>query len=266
MRLFEPWARMCRRSRDDYRALARCGVAALVEPAAPHGPPRLNAGSFEDAFGALLRWEPSRAAEVGIEHLCALGLPGREAHEPSVADAVLWLLPRLLEKDGVVAVGEIGYDEGTAQEEDVFARQVELARRRGLPVIVRVPARGGARAVERHLALLNECRLPPQSAVLVGIEEPSIGVVRDAGCWACVTVGAGGCPAQQAPVLRRRWGVERLLFTGAPEGCGGDLGGVAAAAAALEAAGEAPAIVERLLWSNPRRFFAQSGRLLEAAA
>ncbi len=265
MKLFEPLARLSRRCCDDYAAAAQAGIGAVFEASAPHGPPRLNAGTFEDDFGALLRWEPARASAAGLEHSCALGLHGREAHDPSLADAVLWLLPRLLGKDNVAAVGELGLDEGTAQEEEALARQLELARRRQLPVIVRVQRRGGARSVERHLALVAESRLPPELVLLVGLEEPSLAVARAAGCWSCLAVGRRAYPAALAPVLRRRWGLERLLLSGEPDGCGGDLLAVPAAAAALRDAGEPSAVIERLLWDNPRRFFAQSRRAVEAS-
>lgn len=263
MRLFEPLARLSRRAGEDYAKAAEAGIAAVVEAAAPHGPPRLNAGTFEDAFGALLRWEPSRAAAAGLEHFCALGLPGREAGEPSVTAAVLWLLPRLLEKENVVALGEIGLHEGTPQEEEAFSRQLEIARLRSLPVIVRLPPGAGARGLERHLALIAESGLTCDAAVIVGADEPQLGGIRDAGCWGCLRIGAGGFPAEEAAVLRRRWGVERLMLSGDADGCGGDLFAVPVAAAALLAADEAPAVVERLLWDNPRRFFALDRREAE---
>ena len=43
---------------------------------------------------------------------------------------MLDLLPRYLDKDGVVAVGEIGYDSMTPAEDEAFAAQLALARRR----------------------------------------------------------------------------------------------------------------------------------------
>ena len=42
-----------------------------------------------------------------------MALNPKEANNPRLADGVLELLPRYLEKDGVVAVGEIGYDDMT---------------------------------------------------------------------------------------------------------------------------------------------------------
>ena len=46
----------------------------------------------------------------------------------NVADGVLAMMRRYLDKDGVVAVGEIGYDDQTGDEDRCFRRQIELAR------------------------------------------------------------------------------------------------------------------------------------------
>ena len=51
------------------------------------------------------------------------------------------LLERYLDKDGVVAVGEIGFDDETPAEERYFARQLELAIQFDLPALVHTPHR-----------------------------------------------------------------------------------------------------------------------------
>ena len=65
----------------------------------------------------------------GIAHFCTMGLNPKEANTAGVAEGVLELLPLYLEKEGVVAVGEIGYDDVTPAEERAFARQIERDRR-----------------------------------------------------------------------------------------------------------------------------------------
>src|SRR5690606_39925316 len=87
---------------------------------------RTNVGSFCDYFDSLLGWERFRAAQYGIKHHCTIALNPKEANDPRCVE-VLELLPRYLAKDGVVAVGEVGFDSMTDDEEKVFARQLELA-------------------------------------------------------------------------------------------------------------------------------------------
>ena len=70
-------------------------------------------GSFVDYFSSLVGWERFRASQFGILHFCAIGLNSKEANDEKLAEEVLEILPRFALKEGVVAIGEIGYDEIT---------------------------------------------------------------------------------------------------------------------------------------------------------
>ncbi len=63
---------------------------------------------------------------------------------------MLDLLPRYLDKDGVVAVGEIGYDSMTPAEDEAFAAQLALAVEHDLPALVHTPHRDKARGTAAH--------------------------------------------------------------------------------------------------------------------
>src|SRR5205823_2022779 len=104
---------MTSRTTDDYEAMAGAGILALVEPAFWLGQPRTSVGTFVDYFNSLLGWERFRASQFGIRHFCTMGLNPKEANNSAIADDVLALLPRFVEKEGVVAVGEIGFDDQT---------------------------------------------------------------------------------------------------------------------------------------------------------
>src|SRR4030095_321654 len=100
------------------------------------GQPRTHVGTFEDYFLSLIGWERFRASQFGIKHFCTMGLNPKEANQPVLSEGVLELLPRYLEKDGVVAVGEIGYDDMTEAEDKYFGAQIELAKKFDLPLLV----------------------------------------------------------------------------------------------------------------------------------
>ena len=137
MRIIDPHIHMTSRTTDDYEALYAAGVRALVEPAFWLGQPRTNVGSFLDYFDALLGWERFRAAQFGIRHHATIALNPKEANDARCRE-VLDEIPRYLLKDGVVAVGEVGYDSMTPEEDEVFSRQLQMARDAALPVLVRV--------------------------------------------------------------------------------------------------------------------------------
>ncbi len=268
MRLFDPHIHMTSRTTDDYQAMAAAGIAAVVEPAFWVGQPRNSVGTFEDYFLSLLGWERFRAQQFGIRHFCALALNPKEANNPKVADGVIALLRRYLEKDGVVAVGEIGYDDQTEAEDRCFRAQVELARQCGLPILIHTPHRDKKRGTERTLALTKELGFPPELTLVDHNNEETLPLTLASGCWAGHSIYPFTKMDEGRMVaLVKKYGTDRIIVNSAADWGVSDPLKVPKTAAAMREAGIAEADIERVLWRNPVRFFAQSGRLdLEEAA
>jgi predicted metal-dependent TIM-barrel fold hydrolase len=262
MRLLDPHIHMTSRTTDDYQAMAAAGIAAIVEPAFWVGQPRSHVGTFEDYFLSLIGWERFRSQQFGIRHYCTLALNPKEANNAKLAEGVLALLPRYLEKDGVVAVGEIGYDDQTPAEDRVFAAQLELARAHKLPVMIHTPHRDKKRGTERSLALIREAQFPPELTLIDHNNEETIALVLDAGCWAGHSIyPATKMDEPRMVTLVQQFGGEHVLINSAADWGVSDPLKVPKTAAAMRAAGISDETIETICWKNPVRFFAQSGRL-----
>lgn len=260
--LFDPHIHMTSRTTDDYEAMARAGVRAVLEPSSWIGQPRTSAGTFADHFATLVGWERFRASQYGIRHYCALAVSPREANDESLARDVLDMLPRFLVKEGVVAVGMIGLDEQTSAEEDAFVRQLDVAKRAKLPVLVHTPQRDKKRAVERSLAILREVRVAPEMALVDHCTEETGAKVLDAGHWAGFAIGPSTKlePAQMA-ALALHFGKTRVTIGSAADWSPSDPLAVSKVAMEMLRLGLAPGDVESFVWQNPITFFAQSGRV-----
>ena len=141
MKFFDPHVHMSSRTTDDYQAMADAGVVALIEPAFWLGQPRTGLASFRDYYSSLVGWERFRSSQFGIKHYCTIGLNSREANNESLAEEVMELLPLFIYKEGVVGIGEIGFDDQTAAEEKYYRLQLDLAKKAGLPVQIHTPHR-----------------------------------------------------------------------------------------------------------------------------
>ena len=135
MKIFDPHIHMISRTTDDYEAMANAGILAVVEPAFWLGQPRTQVGSFVDYFSTIIGWERFRASQFGIRHFCTIGLNPKEANQPGLAEEVMSILPRFLAKEGVVAIGEVGFDDQTDQEERILIQHFALAKQFDLPVL-----------------------------------------------------------------------------------------------------------------------------------
>ncbi|SHN18315.1 TatD family hydrolase [Actinacidiphila paucisporea] len=261
MRIFDPHIHMTSRTTDDYERMAAAGVRALVEPAFWLGQPRTNAGSFTDYFDALIGWEPFRAAQFGIRHHCAIGLNPKEANDPRCRE-VLGLLPRYLARDGVVAVGELGYDSMTPDEDEVFAAQLALAVAHELPALVHTPHRDKQRGTLRTLDVVKESGIDPAYVVVDHLNEVTVGSVAGSGCWMGFSIYPGTKMSPDRMVaLLREYGPERMLVNSAADWGRSDPLLTLATGHAMLAAGFTEDDVDRVLWRNPVDFYGQSGRL-----
>jgi len=261
MRIFDSHIHMSSRTTDDYERMAAAGVQALVEPAFWLGQPRTNAGSFTDYFDALVGWEPFRAAQFGIRHHCAIALNPKEANDPRCRE-VLPVLPRYLAKDGVVAVGEVGYDSMTPEEDEVFAAQLALAVEHELPALVHTPHRDKVRGTQRTLAVVAESGLAPGRVVVDHLNEVTVGLVVDSGCWMGFSIypDTKMSPPRMAAILRE-YGLERMLVNSAADWGRSDPLLTRVTGEAMLAAGFTEDDVDKVLWRNPVEFYGQSGRL-----
>ncbi|HXL55959.1 MAG TPA: TatD family hydrolase, partial [Chitinophagaceae bacterium] len=134
MQFFDPHVHMTSRTTDDYQAMADAGIVGLIEPAFWLGQPRTGIDTFRDYYSSLIGWERFRASQFGIKHYCTIGLNSREANNEKLAEEVMELLPLFIYKEGVVGVGEIGFDDQTPAEEKYYRLQLDLAKEANLPV------------------------------------------------------------------------------------------------------------------------------------
>jgi predicted metal-dependent TIM-barrel fold hydrolase len=262
MKMFDPHIHMTSRTTDDYEAMAKAGIVAIVEPAFWLGQPRTHVGSFEDYFLSLTGWERFRASQFGIRHYCTIAINPKEANVPELAQGVLELMPRYLEKDGVLAVGEIGFDDMTPAEEKMFFAQIELARDAGLPVLVHTPHRDKKRGTERTIALIREAKFPEELVLIDHNNEETLPLTLATGCWAGHSIYPNTKMDEARMVsLVQKYGSDRMIINSAADWGVSDPLKVPKTVDLMRKSGIPEGTIEQIVWRNPIAFFAQSGRL-----
>ncbi|MFE6889545.1 TatD family hydrolase [Streptomyces sp. NPDC057694] len=261
MRIFDPHIHMTSRTTDDYEAMYEAGVRALVEPAFWLGQPRTSPASFFDYFDALLGWEPFRAAQYGIAHHCTIALNPKEANDPRCTP-VLDALPRYLDKDGVVAVGEIGYDSMTPAEDTALATQLQLAADHELPALVHTPHRDKLTGLHRTLDVVRESALPVDRVLIDHLNETTVKDAKDAGSWLGFSVYPDTKMDEDRMVeILRTYGTEKVLVNSAADWGKSDPLKTRRVGEAMLKAGFGDDDVDLVLWRNPIAFYGLSGRL-----
>ncbi len=265
MPYIDPHTHMISRTTDDYEAMAANGIVAVIEPAFWIGQARTNVGSYRDYLSHILGFERFRASQFGIQHYCCIGLNSKEANNEALAEEVMAILPGFATKEGVVAIGEIGFDEQTALEEKYFRLQLDLARDLDLPVMIHTPHRDKKRGASRSMDIIIEHKLSPNRVVIDHVNEETVREVTERGFWAAFSIYPHSkMTAPRMCEIVRNYGAERLMVDSACDWGISDPLSVPKTAMLLAEQGVSAEDVQRVTYGNALAAYGQSGQMREA--
>ncbi|HEY8400468.1 MAG TPA: TatD family hydrolase [Cytophagaceae bacterium] len=264
MMLIDPHVHMISRTTDDYQAMKDAGVVAIIEPAFWLGQPRTEVGTFKDYFSTLIGWERFRASQFGIKHYCTIGLNSKEANQEKLADQVMEILPLFIMKEGVVGVGEIGYDDQTAAEDKYFRLQLDLAREANLPVQIHTPHRDKKRGTSRSMDACMDQGLDPDWVLIDHNNEETVKEVLERGFWAAFTIYPNTKMGNERMVeIVKEYGSERIMVNSAADWGVSDPLAVYKTACLMKERGIPESDIRKVVYQNALSFFSKSGQMKE---
>jgi hypothetical protein len=265
MRYIDPHIHMSSRTTDDYERMKAAGIVAVIEPAFWLGQPRTHVGAYIDYLSSIVGWERFRASQFGIKHYCTIGLNSKEANNEALAEAVMDILPRYLSKEGVVAVGEIGYDDGSALEDRYYRAQLRLAVEYDMLVMVHTPHRDKKAGTLRSMEVAVEMGMLPGRVIIDHNNEETVREVLDRGFWAGFTLYPDTkMDSQRMVEIVRHYGSERIFVDSSADWGVSDPLAVPKTAKLMLERGIAPADVEATCYGNALAAYAPSGQFAEA--
>jgi predicted metal-dependent TIM-barrel fold hydrolase len=271
---------MVSRTTADYETMALSGVVAISEPAFWAGYDRTPAG-FVDYYRQLTETEPKRAAQFGIQHYSWICLNPKEAEDLGKAKEVLAEIPKFLSRPTVLGVGEIGLNKNTPNEAKVFQQHVQLA----IDCFEASAGTGGGGACamgKHHLILIHTPHLEdklkgtrmildmlkdfgaaidPSRVLIDHVEEHTIGMVKDAGYWAGMTIyPVSKCTPQRAVDMMEVHGADQLCVNAAADWGVSDPLQTHRTLLEAKRRGHSVETLMQVFYNNPARFFGQSPR------
>jgi len=259
MIIIEPHIHMYSRTTDDYQAMYRAGIRACVEPSFWLGTNRRYAGTFFDYFQLILDFETVRARRFGIDHYAAVSINPKETENAALADEVIAGLGEYLDHPRCVAIGEIGFNNITPNEEHAFVRQLEIAKARKLPVIVHLPHVDKPRGIARTVAILRELNLLGPQIEIDHNTEDTIQTALDSGCYAGMTVYPISklTPARVSAMVRQ-YGSARVMVNGSADWGISDPLSLVKVVEFMKQDGHSEATIRDLVFNNAMAFYRQS--------
>jgi len=265
MKFLDSHVHMVSRTTDDYQRMAAAGTVAIIEPSFWQGQPRTSAGTFKDYYNTLLGFERFRASQFGIKHYCTIGLNPKEANNERLADEVMELLPLYICKEGVVGIGEIGFDDQSKAEEKYLRLQAALALEANLPIQIHTPHRDKRAGTNRTMDVLVDVGIAPGTVVIDHNNEETVKDVLDRGFWAAFTIYPHTKLGNERMVqIMKEYGAERIIIDSAADWGISDALAVPKTAALMRDAGISMTEIEKVTYFNPLEAYGQSGQIQES--
>jgi predicted metal-dependent TIM-barrel fold hydrolase len=190
-RLFDPHIHMYSRTTDDYDAMSKAGIEVIVQPSFWLGGPRTSVGTFEDYWEHMITFETKRAREFGIDQFVCISVNPKEATERPLALDALKAMNKYLDRERVVAIGEIGYNIINGLEEEVFIKQMDLAAQKNMLMTIHLPHNNkpeGMKKIERILRSDTGGKYNREKILVDHNVEETIEKTLELGMWAGLSV------------------------------------------------------------------------------
>ena len=261
MRYIDHHIHMYSRTTDDYARMAAAGIVAIMEPSFWLGSPRRHPGTFWDYWNHMIGFEPTRARAAGIDYYCAISVNPKESEDAGLVAETLARIEDYLGRDPVVAVGEIGFNNTTANEERAFRRQLEIGVRLNMPIMIHTPHVEKLKGTVRTVAILKEMNVPPHLVDIDHNTEETMPVAKSFdGCWCGMTVYPTKLSPERAAKHVQQYGTQRLLVNSSADWSDSWPLGVIMAAEAMAKLGLGEPAVRAMVWDNPIGWMRQSPR------
>jgi predicted metal-dependent TIM-barrel fold hydrolase len=260
MRYIEPHAHMVSRVTNDYERMAIVGCEAVCEPAFWAGFDRSSADGFHDYFCQLTEHEPKRAAKFGLKHFSWLCINPKEAEDVKLAEEVIALIPKFLDRPNVLGIGEIGLNKNSRNELKVLEMHVELAAKHHQLILVHTPHLEDKLKGTRLIldVLKNDKRIRPERVIVDHVEEHTVELVLDSGFWAGITLyPETKCSPARAIDILETYGDERIWLNSACDWGVSDPLAVPKTALEMKKRGYLATAIDKVIFQNPKKFLGQ---------
>jgi uncharacterized protein len=256
---------MYSRTTDDYDNMSKAGIEVIVQPSFWLGAPRRFVGTFEDYWEHMITFETVRAKEFGIEHFVCVSVNPKEAAErPLALDALEAMVSKgYLDRDRVVAIGEIGYNLINDLEEEIFIKQMDIASEKNMLTTIHLPHKNkpeGIRRIEKILREDNKKMYVRKKILVDHNVEETVGQTLEMGMWAGLSVYPfTKLSPERAMKIIKKHGTERIMIHSAADWGISDPLSVPLVAREMRRSGEFGAgEIEKVTLYNPYEFFKQS--------
>jgi len=253
---------MYSRTTDDYDSMSKAGIEVVVQPSFWLGSPRTSVGTFIDYWENMITFETKRAKEYGIEHFVCISVNPKEAVERPLALDALDAMTKYIDRERVVAIGEIGYNLINNLEEEVFLKQMDIAMEKNMLMTIHLPHNNKPEGIKRIGEILNHKKYEKLNRKKILIDhnvEETIKSTLELGMWAGLYVYPFTKLSPERVIkIIKEYGTDHIMIHSAADWGVSDPLSVPLTAREMRKSGFSTNDIEKVTFYNAYDFFRQS--------
>lgn len=262
-RFFDPHIHMYSRTTDDYESMSKAGIEVIVQPSFWLGSPRTSVGTFEDYWEHMISFETQRSKEYGIDHYVCLSVNPKESTVRPLALDALEAMSKYVDRERVVAIGEIGYNVINELEDELFQLQLDIAVDKKMLTMIHLPHVNKKDGIERTISVLkNKNLMDMTNKILIDHNtEETIEKTLELGCWAGLTVYpiTKLSPSRAIDIIEKN-GLDKIMINSSADWGVSDPLSVPLVAEEMKKRGFGTNDIEKVTFYNAFEFFKQSAK------
>lgn len=254
---------MYSRTTDDYQSMSNAGIEVIVQPSFWLGSPRTSVGTFEDYWEHMISFETQRSKEFGIDHYVCISVNPKESSARPLALNALEAMSKYIDRERVVAIGEIGYNLINDLEDELFQMQLDIAKDKKMLTMIHLPHVNKKEGIERTESVLkNKSLLDVTNKILIDHNtEETIEKTLELGCWAGLTVYpiTKLSPSRAIDIIEKN-GLEKIMINSSADWGVSDPLSVPLVAEEMKNRGFSMRDIQKVTFYNAFEFYKQSAK------
>ncbi len=196
------------RSSEDFETMYNSGVDTAITCA--YYPYKLRSSEcLLNHFDRIRKYDPKRAAEYGLKLEVALGIHpvnSKIDYKPIIKE-----LEELIINKKIKIIGEIGLDQNTPQEQEVFKKQLQLADQLKTKVIIHTPRKNKTEVLKDIKKIADE-NINPKLVVIDHINQNVIEDIIDTDYTLGLTIQPQKMSTDECISILDEYGFDKFLL------------------------------------------------------
>lgn len=196
------------RSDEDFNKMVNSGIDTAITCA--YYPTNISKPDvLLNHFHRLQTTEIERCQKNGLKLYVAIGVHPRNII--SNQNYILDQIPTLLKDKNTIAIGEIGLEKASSEEQDIFKKQVQMADEIGTNIIVHTPRKNKKKISKITKKILDE-NINPKQVIIEHITNEIISDFIDTQYHLGLTVQPEKLSPSDAVEIIKKYGSNRILL------------------------------------------------------